>query len=93
MAYVRRISQADATGQLKDDFDFLSGAYGRNLGENQTVPCPQVYTTSTLIPAYFHFGAVQNAALTNDGKGAAETGPVPHILINFGISDASSCFY
>ncbi len=94
MAFIERIAQEDASGQLKEDFDFLSASYGRLLGgEGTTMPTPQVYTTSSLVGPYFHFGAFQNRVLTNDGQGAEVTGPVPDILINFGVSHASSCFY
>ena len=56
-------------------------------------PTPQVYRTSSLIPAYFRFGAVQNRVLTNDGRHDTAEGPVPGILVMFAISMYSSCFY
>ena len=91
MAFVQRIPEAESTGSLKADFNFISGSYSHAFGS--TVPSPQVYTTSTLIPAYFNFGAVQNRVLTNDGKHDNQAGLVPGILVNFALSLYSACFY
>jgi hypothetical protein len=91
MAYIERIHEDDAAGSLKDDFDFISGSYSRGFGA--TVPTPQVYTTSSIVPAYFNFGRMQNAVLTNDGKHDGPQGSVPNILVNFALSLYSSCFY
>ncbi len=91
MAYIERIHEDDATGNLKADFDFISGSYSKGVGS--PVPTPQVYTTSSIVPAYFHFGRMQNAVLTNNGKHDGPQGSVPNILVNFALSFYSSCFY
>jgi hypothetical protein len=57
------------------------------------MPTPQVYRTNSLVPAYFRFGAVQNRVLTNDGKHDRTEGPAPEILVMFGISMYSACYY
>ena len=91
MAFIERITAGESTGQLKSDFDFISGSYSHAFGAQ--VPTPQVYTTSTIVPAYFNFGAVQNRVLTNDGKHDQPRSVVPGILVNFALSLYSSCFY
>ena len=91
MAFIARIDHAAATGSLREDFDFISGSYSKMSGTQ--VPTPQVYTTSSIVPAYFNFGAVQNRVLTNDGKHDNPTGILPNILVNFAVSHYSSCFY
>ena len=91
MAFIRLVNENEATGQLADDFAFLSASYSH--AAQTTVPTPQVYHTSSLIPQYFHFGAVQNRVLTNDGKHDRPVGRLPTILVNFAASMFSSCFY
>lgn len=91
MAYVRIVSEYEATGSLKEDYEFIAGSYSRLLGTD--VPAPQVYRTATLIPAYFHFGAVQNSVLTNHGEGGNRESPIPNILVNYAVSAHSDCFY
>lgn len=91
MAYIHRIHENEATGDLKKNFHFISGSYSH--ATQKRVPTPQVYTTSTIIPAYFNFGAVQNRVLTNDGKHDLAQGVLPSILVNFAVSFYSSCFY
>ncbi len=91
MAYIRRIEEASAIGSLKQDFDFIAGSYSQAL--QQKVSTPQVYTTSSIVPAYFRFGALQNRVLTNDGKHDRPTGVLPNILVNFALSFYSACFY
>jgi len=91
MAYVAIIDEEHASGRLKADYDYIAHSYSAIAG--RAVPTPQVYTASSLIPAYFHFGAVQNAVLTNHGRHDVRQAGVPNILVNFGVSHASSCFY
>lgn len=91
MTYITRVAEEEATGSLKQDFEFISGSYSKAM--NIKVPTPQVYTTNTIVPAYFHFGAVQNRVLTNDGQHDQKPGQVPNILVNFALSLYSSCFY
>ncbi len=91
MAHIVRIDEQDAEGSLKEDFAYISGSYSNAMGSK--VPTPQVYTTSTIVPAYFHFGAVQNRVLTNNGKHDKPSGKIPNILVNFALSFYSSCFY
>lgn len=91
MAYIRRIDESVATGNLKKDFEFISGSYSHASGRQ--VPTPQVYTTSSILPSYFNFGAVQNRVLTNDGAHDRPRGKVPNILVNFALSLYSACFY
>ena len=45
-----------------------------------------MYTTSSIVPAYFNFGAVQNRVLTNDGTHDRAPGPVLSILMNFEVA-------
>jgi hypothetical protein len=91
MTHIRRIDERAAEGQLKEDFEYISGSYSHAVGTR--VPTPQVYTTSSIVPAYFRFGAVQNRVLTNNGAHDKPAGQVPNILVNFALSFYSSCFY
>ena len=91
MAHIRITSEQEATGALKADYDFIAGSYSH--GRGQKVATPQVYTTSSIVPAYFNFGAVQNRVLTNDGTHDRPGGPVPSILINYAVSLHSACYY
>ena len=38
------------------------------------------------MPAYSHFGAVQNRILTNGGRHDLPMGPLPSILVNFAVA-------
>lgn len=91
MAYVRLVNEQEATGTVAEDYAFLSKSYSRLL--QTEIATPQVYRTSSVVPAYFRFGALQNRVLTNDGNHSPEEGPVPRILVNFAVSLHSSCFY
>ncbi len=91
MAYIEIINETAATPELRDDYEFISGSYSKMAG--MQVPTPQVYRSSSLIPRYFNFGAVQNRVLTNDGAHDRPSGPLPGILVNFAVSLYSSCFY
>jgi hypothetical protein len=91
MAHIEIIHEDAATGSLKDDYQFISDSYSHAFGS--TMPTPQVYRPSSLIPAYFNFGAVQNRVLTNDGRHDRPTGALPAILVNFAVSLYASCFY
>ncbi len=91
MAHIQIIDESRATGDVADDYAFLSSSYSGILGAD--TPTPQVYRTNSIVPAYFRFGAVQNRVLTNDGRHDAEEGPVPGILVMFAISMYSACFY
>lgn len=91
MAYIDIVDESQANGSLKADYTYLSDSYSAISGSR--VPTPQVYTASSLVPAYFHFGAVQNEVLTNGGRHDLRQAGLPNILVNFGVSHASSCFY
>ena len=91
MAHIRIIDEKEATGDVAEDYAFLSGSYSKALGAG--TPTPQVYRTNSIVPEYFRFGAVQNRVLTNDGQHDADEGPVSGILVMFAISMYSSCFY
>ncbi len=91
MAHIRIVDESQACGTLAEDYAFLSSSYSKILGDG--TPTPQVYRTSSIVPEYFRFGAVQNRVLTRDGTHGAEEGPVPSILVMFAISMYSSCFY
>jgi hypothetical protein len=91
MAYIEIVLE-DATGpELKENYEFISGSYSKMAGSK--VPTPQVYRSSSLIPAYFNFGAMQNRVLTNDGAHDRPSGSLPGIMVNFAVSLYSSCFY
>ncbi len=91
MAYVRIVNEEEARGTVAEDYGFISDSYSRAFGAR--VPAPQVYRTSSIVPAYFRFGAVQNRVLTNDGKHDLPQGLAPEILVMFGISMYSACYY
>jgi hypothetical protein len=91
LAYIRILDETQADGQVAEDYAFLSSSYSKILGAG--TPTPQVYRTSSILPDYFRFGAIQNRALTNDGRHDAPEGPVPSILVMFAISMYSACFY
>jgi hypothetical protein len=90
MAYIQIVGEDEAQGRLAEDYAFLSSSYGRGRGN---VATPQVYRTNSIVEPYFHFGAVQNRALTHDGTHARRPGPLPDILVNFAVSLYSSCYY
>ena len=91
MAYIRIISQEQATGTLAEDYHYLSNAYAKLLGRGPVTP--QVYTTSSVLPAYFRYGALQNRVLNGDGEHLNEGGPLPRTLVNFAVAVYSACFY
>jgi hypothetical protein len=91
MAGIKIVDEEAATADLKADYDFISSSYS-NMAKMR-VATPQVYRPSSLIPAYFNFGAVQNRVLTNDGAHNRPVGPIPAILVNFAVSSYSSCYY
>jgi len=91
MAHIRIISEDQATGDVAEDYAFLSSSYSKMLGAG--TPTPQVYRTNSIVPEYFRFGAVQNRVLTSDGQHDGEEGPVPGMLVMFAISMYSACFY
>jgi hypothetical protein len=91
MAHIRIVDESEARGSVAEDYAFLSSSYSHVLGAG--TPTPQVYRTSSIVPAYFHFGAVQNRVLTGDGRHDVAEGPVPSILVMFAISMYSACFY
>lgn len=91
MAYIRIVNEEEATGSVAQDYEYLSSSYSHWLGAD--TPTPQVYRTSSILPAYFRFGAVQNRVLTNDGAHDRPAGPVPDILVMFAVSMYSACFY
>jgi hypothetical protein len=91
MAHIRVITQQEAVGTLAEDYDYLSKAYGRLW--NCDPITPQVYTTSSVLPAYFRHGALQNRVLTGDGGHLVEGGPMPRMLVNFAVAFYSACFY
>ena len=51
MAFVRIVNEDEARGQVAEDYEFLSGSYS-GMGRTGT-PTPQVYRTSSIVPAYF----------------------------------------
>lgn len=65
MAHIRIVDEEHASGSVAEDYAFLSEPYSKILGRG--TPTPQVYRTSSIVPEYFRFGAVQNRVLTNDG--------------------------
>jgi hypothetical protein len=91
MAHIRIVDETQARGSVAEDYAFLSSSYSKILGKG--TPAPQVYRTSSIVPEYFHFGAVQNRVLTHDGRHDVAEGPVPAILVMFAVSMYSSCFY
>jgi hypothetical protein len=91
MAHIEIIHEDEATGQLAQDYAFISSSYSNGFGGN--MPAPQVYRSSSLLPEYFRFGAVQNRVLTNDGAHDRPPGVLPGILINYAVSFHASCFY
>jgi hypothetical protein len=93
LAYIRVVDEAQARDNVAADYAFISSSYSKILGPGTPTPTPQVYRTSSIVPAYFGFGAVQNRVLTNDGLHDVPEGPVPGILVMFAISMYSCCFY
>lgn len=91
MPYIRFVNEDEATGTVAEDYEYLSDSYSKLVGA--TMATPQVYRTSSLVDTYFRFGALQNRVLTNDGQHGKEDGPLPQILVNFGVAINSSCFY
>jgi hypothetical protein len=91
MPHVRIVHEDEATGTVAEDYAFISGSYSKMIGDG--TPTPQVYRTNSIVPPYFRFGAVQNRVLTNDGLHDRPQSPLPEILVMFGISMYSACYY
>jgi hypothetical protein len=91
MPFIEIVNEDTATGTVKDDYAFIAGSYS-HMAQTE-VPTPQVYRSSSLVPAYFRFGAAQNRVLTNDGTHDRPMGAIPGIMINFAVSLHSACFY
>ena len=91
MPYIQFVNEQEATGTVAEDYQYLSDSYSNLTGRQMATP--QVYRTSSLIDSYFRFGALQNRVLTHDGQHSREEGPLPRILVNFGVAINSSCFY
>jgi len=91
MSFIDIVNEDTATGTVKDDYAFIAGSYSH--AAQVDVPAPQVYRSSSLVPAYFRFGAVQNRVLTNDGTHDRPMGALPGILVNFAVSLHSACYY
>ena len=91
MAYIGFVNEEDATGQLAEDYAYLKSSYSKLFGSE--IPTPNVYRTASPIDSYFRLGALQNRVLTKDGQHPQEEGPLPRILVNFGVAIYSSCFY
>lgn len=91
MAHIQLVNEDQATGRLAEDYRFLSESYSRLL--QMATRTPMVYRTSSPVEPYFHFGALQNRVLTNDGEHTGAEGPLPRILVNFAVAFHSSCFY
>lgn len=91
MAFIRIINEAKATGRLAEDYKYISGSYSKAL--QRDFPTPQVYRTSSIVEEYFHFGALQNRVLTDDGQHTPFESSVPPILVNFAVALYSSCYY
>jgi hypothetical protein len=91
MAYIRTVNEGAASGTVAEDYAFISSSYSKIIGPG--TPTPQVYRTSSIVPAYFRFGAVQNRVLTNEGMHDRPQGAAPEILVMFAISMYSACFY
>jgi len=91
MAYIRIVNEDKARGAVAEDYQYLSDSSSKMVG--QVMPTPQVYRPHSLVPAYFHFGALQNRVLTHDGRHDLEDGLLPPILVNFAVALHSSCYY
>ena len=91
MTHVRVVDEAAATGTVAEDYQYLSEAYGRLWNTDPITP--RVYTTSSILPTYFRYGALVNRVWTNDGQSLIEGGPLPRPLVNFAVAFYSACFY
>ena len=67
MSFIRIVNETEATGTVAEDYAYLTESYSNLFGPG--TPTPNMYRTSSIVPAYFRFGALQNRVLTNDGKG------------------------
>ena len=92
MAYIRFVNEDEATGAVAEDYAFLSGSYSKLFGSE--IRTPRVYRTSSPVPAYFHFGAVQNRVATHNGAhDQRQDEALPSILVNFAVALHSACYY
>ncbi len=91
MSFIKILDTDEVTGSVKADYDRLSFYYS-GVYENDRTP-PQVFRTSSQIPAYVNYCALQQQELTRDGTDALLTGAVPGQLVAFAVSHHSSCFY
>jgi hypothetical protein len=91
MSFIKILATNEVTGSVKTDYDRLSFYYS-GVYENDRTP-PQVFRTSSQIPAYVNYCAVQQHELTRNGTDALLTGAVPGQLVAFAVSHHSSCFY
>ena len=76
---------------MKDDYAYLSSSYSGLFGHE--ILAPNVYRSSSLIPAYFRFGVKEFQSVTKDGTTSRTEGAFPAILANFAVSQHASCFY
>ena len=90
-AYIRIVNEEEATGALAQDYAFVSDSYSAVLGTH--TPTPQVYRTHSIVPPYFHFGAIQHELLYDNGRRDLSAGAAPDILVMFAVARASACFY
>lgn len=91
MAFVRILRTREVTGQMADDYKFISDSYSKKF--ERRIPAPQVYRTSSIVEDYFHFGALENRVLTNDGQHTPIESSVPPMIVNFAVALYSSCYY
>ena len=91
MSFIKILETDEVSGPVKTDYDRLAFYYS-GVYENERTP-PQVFRTSSQVPAYVNYCAVQQQELTREGTEALLTGAVPGQLVAFAVSQHSSCFY
>lgn len=94
MTHIRLITEDEATGQVADDYEFISGVYSRGDAERRT-PIADVFRASSIVPAYCHFTRIQLGLITDQGRAYLESpdATVPRMVPDFATAMFSSCFY
>jgi hypothetical protein len=90
VSFIRILETDEVTGPVETDYGRLSFYYS-GVYENDRTP-PQVFRTSSQIPAYVNYCALQQQELTREGTEALLTGTVPGQLVAFSVTQHTSCF-
>lgn len=95
MAFVRMVSDEEATGQVKEDLDFIGYSYSNALWNNEFyMPAQDIYRASSIVPPWLHLIAEMNGLLTENGAHYCfSDGTVPRLAVGFAVARFNGCFH